>query len=40
VTSLIGLEAQVAVIGATALLILAGGFLWSRRLFAEKNHEE
>jgi len=39
-TSFIGPETQVVFIGATVLLILGGGFLWSRRFSVEKNHEE
>lgn len=39
-TSFIGPETQIVLFGTTALLVLGGGFLWSRRLSAERNHEE
>ena len=39
-TSFIGPEAQIVFIGATVLLVLGGGFLWSRRFSTERNHEE
>lgn len=39
-TSFIGPETQAVLVGATALLLLGGGFLWSRRLSVERNHEQ
>jgi hypothetical protein len=39
-TSFIGPETQIVFVGATVLLVLGGGFLWSRRFSVEKNHEE
>jgi hypothetical protein len=39
-TSFIGPETQIVFIGATVLLVLGGGFLWSRRFSTERNHEE
>ena len=39
-TSFIGPETQIVFIGATVLLVLGGGILWSRKYSVEKNHEE
>jgi hypothetical protein len=39
-TSFIGPETQIVFIGATVVLVLGGGFLWSRRFSVERNHEE
>jgi len=39
-TSLIGTDAQIALVGAMVLILLGCGFLWSRRFSVERNHEE
>ena len=39
-TSLIGPEAQMAVIGATLVLVLAGAALWGRKSILERPHEK